>query len=732
MIGYNQEMEPTTPYALALARIWEGSNPRTEAAALVAQMTTQERLDCLDGDTDFWPGLFDMAGGGYYEHPWPAAVVSRLGVPGIHFADGPRGCVVGAATAFPVAMARGATWDPDLEEDIGYAIGAELRAQGATFTGAVCVNLLRHPGWGRAQETYGEDPYHVGEMGAAFTRGLQSWVLACVKHFAVNSMENARFRVDVTADERALHEVYLPHFKRIVDEGVASVMSAYNSLNGEWCGQNSVLLTDILRTEWGFEGFVISDFIFGLRDSVASVKAGLDIEMPFRQQRHRDLPGALTDGSLSEADIDERVIDIVATLLRFDCHIDGATPDRYTLGSGEHRRLANLAAQRSIVLLQNTGSFLPVDPARLRRVAVLGRLAAVTNLGDGGSSDVHPPTVATPLDGLRDALPGVHVEHHEHDVQIAAGADLCVVVVGTTKADEGEYIDTAGTAALASALFPEMTDADRVALAANPPKSREDHSMSPGGDRRSLHLRAEDIALIRSCAATNHNTVVAIMGGSAFIIEEWRKEIPAILMLWYPGMEGGHALADVIVGHTDPGGRLPFAIPTEESHLPHFDPDAATETYDLWHGQWTLDRDDNAAAFPFGFGLSYGSFVLGEASGDINSGVGCVIVNDSDRPASTVVQVYASVPGSAWERPVRKLVGFTRVDDLEPGEERSMLIPCSSVPLRIREDGDWIVEGLPVRLEIAQFAGDPNAIEVIEPLHDINGEDLVIEALVIE
>ena len=153
-------------------------------------------------------------------------------LPGIAFSDGPRGAVIGDATCFPVTMARGATWDPVLEERVGDAIGQELRATGANLTGAVCVNLLRHPAWGRAQETYGEDPHHVGEMGAAFTRGLQRHVMACVKHFACNSMENARFTVDVEVDDVALHEIYLAHFKRIVDEGVASVMSAYNSVNG--------------------------------------------------------------------------------------------------------------------------------------------------------------------------------------------------------------------------------------------------------------------------------------------------------------------------------------------------------------------------------------------------------------------------------------------------------------------------------------------------------------------
>jgi beta-glucosidase len=337
--------EPT-PFTEAADRVRAGADHHDEARALVGSMTLEEKLGCLDGDTEFWSGIIDMVAGGYHGHPWPAAVVERLGIPGIHFSDGPRGCVIGPATCFPVSMARGATFDPDLEERIGRAIGAELRAVGATYTGAVCMNLLRHPGWGRAQETYGEDPHHVGELAAALTRGLQEHVMACMKHFACNSMEEARFRVDVSIEERALHEVYLPHFRRVADQGVASVMSAYNSVNGQWCGESPVLLTDILRTEWGWDGFVTSDFIAGLHDPVLSVTAGLEIEMPFLQQRAQHLPAAVEEGRLDVADVEARVEATVATLLRF-ADVFTTAPDPTVLASPEHRALAREAAGAS-------------------------------------------------------------------------------------------------------------------------------------------------------------------------------------------------------------------------------------------------------------------------------------------------------------------------------------------------------------------------------------------------
>src|SRR5205814_9767445 len=198
-------------FAEAVDAVRSGTDPDAAAGALLEQMTDAERLGLLDGDEPFWPGMPDMMGKGYNLEPIVAGAVPRLGIPGIRFSDGPRGAVIGRSTAFPVPMARGATWDPDLEAQVGAAIGAEIRAQGGNLFGGVCVNLLRHPAWGRAQETYGEEPVLLGAMGAGLTRGVQRHVMATVKHYACNSMENARFTVDVHIDERALHEVYLPH-----------------------------------------------------------------------------------------------------------------------------------------------------------------------------------------------------------------------------------------------------------------------------------------------------------------------------------------------------------------------------------------------------------------------------------------------------------------------------------------------------------------------------------------
>jgi beta-glucosidase len=365
----------------AIDRVRTGQVTAVDAAAdLVSGLTEKEKLWLLDGDQAFWPGILRMVVKGFSGAPVVAGAVPRLGIPGVRFADGPRGVVIGASTCFPVAMSRGASWDPALEEEIGCAIGAEARAQGANLIAGVCVNLLRHPAWGRAQETYGEDPVHVGVMGAAATRGLRHHVMACVKHYALNSIEDARFVVDVTVDDEALHEVYLPHFRAVIDAGADAVMSAYNSVNGEWAGQNRAMLTSILREEWGFRGFVLTDFIWGLRNPVGSVAAGQDLEMPFRQQRARHLPKALRSVQVSITDVETAGTRIVAAQLAHQATLRRRTAAD-VVACPEHRALARRAAAGGMVLLRNQPvdgrPVLPLDAADTRSIAVIGRLAAL-------------------------------------------------------------------------------------------------------------------------------------------------------------------------------------------------------------------------------------------------------------------------------------------------------------------------------------------------------------------
>ncbi len=721
-------MDAINNFADARRAVAAGAAPADAARQLVAQMTADERLWCLDGDAPTWAGLhFLTQQDGYHLAPFRAAEVERLGIPGIAFADGPRGAVVGNATCFPVSMARGATWDPDLEERVGVAIGRELHALGATLTGAVCVNVLRHPAWGRAQETYGEDPYLVGELGAALTRGLQQSVMACVKHFACNSMENARFSVDIEVDEVSLHEVYLPHFRRIVDEGVAAVMSAYNSVNSEWAGQSSALLNDVLRGEWGFEGFVISDWIFGLRDAATSLSGGLDIEMPYRMVRANNLPAALASGDASWDDVDTAVTRVLATLLRFDSVLSAPKPSLDTVGSAEHRALAREVAARSTVLLRNE----PVDgvPALpLRpdcRLAVFGRLADTVNLGDGGSSDVWDLECHTVLDGLRAVANDVTYDDDSdltRSADVAAAAEVAVVVVGYTYEDEGEYIGAADPAL--GALLPKADEPavverfqQMVAALASTTKPERNatrpRGFSTGGDRGSLRLADRDVELIRAVAAANQRTVVVIQAGSAVVMTEWIDDVAAVVQAWYGGAQAGPGLADVLFGAINPSARLPFSIPVDEADLPPFDRDANRFRYDRWHGWWHLARTGATPAFPFGFGLSYATFALGAVA--ISTSDGTIVVrgevrNTGERDGADVVQVYATLP--ALDAPPR-LVGFTRVEVPADGTTSfEIVIDADRFATRNPQLHAWVPGAGHHLLTIARHAADPEGLTI--------------------
>ena len=702
------------------------SSEQIESAAqeLLAQLTLDEKIKMMSGDAPFWPGMVDMMGGGYNAHPWVAGAVERLGIPGIRFSDGPRGVVMEGATTFPVSIARGATWDPDLEEQIGDVIGREMRAMGANHFGGICINLMRHPAWGRAQETYGEDTVHLGAFGAALTRGVQRHVMACSKHYALNSMENARFTVNVSIDPRALHEVYLPHFKRTVDAGVASIMSAYNSVNGEWCGQNPDLLNGILKEQWGFEGFVLTDFIFGMRDSKKAVQAGQDLEMPFAMIHNRDLKALVEAGEVPLARIDDAVLRLLRQQIRF---AQGHNPRDYpaeVVGCEAHRAVAYQAAVKSMVLLKNEGGLLPLKG--VKHLAVIGSLAAVPNTGDAGSSNTRPAYVVTPLQGLQAAL-GAQVTIAYDDgsdltraAQIARDADAVVLVVGYTSKDEGEYI---GPDMINNFIhsFPQPTAEELpIAQAMHHQRANQQQAegFAEGGDRVSLTLHAQDEALIQAVAAANPRVIVAIMTGSAVITEAWREQVPAILVMWYPGMEGGRAFADLLLGNANPSGRLPCTFPVSAQDLPDYDKHATQITYDLWHGYRKLERDGARPAYPFGFGLSYTTFQYSQlhlekteiaAEGSLEASL--IVTNTGSTAGEEVVQFYLAVPGSRVERAPKELKAFQRVA-LQAGQSQTLQLSLPAAQLAYYDpQNGWTVEKTSYTLIAGRHSLDEQALQ---------------------
>lgn len=475
--------------------------------------------------------------------PVKAGGNKKHNIPPTIFLDGPRGVsFYKGTTAFPVTMARGASWDRDLEKRIGEAMAKEIRALNANYSGAVCMNVLRHPRWGRAQETYGEDPFHIGEMAVSLVDGIQQHnVQACAKHFAANSMENNRFGGSMNMDDRTLHEVYLPHFKKVVEFGVASIMSAYNKLNGEYCGHSKKLLTDILRDDWGFKGYVTSDWEAGLLDTQKGIEAGMNIEMPAgRFYSVKKIKNLLDEKKITEKQIDDLIFPVIYTKLRFAALKDSSDYPKDIVGCKAHTQLALEAAEKSAVLLKNENNILPLQKKNLRRIAVIGSLADVKQTGDRGSSNVFCDYIISPLKGLKNYLKD-EVEiltANSNDINeiknICETAEAVIVVAGTTYKDEGEYIG--------DWKMRDKDDPDKKNIAVY------SGILALGGDRKYLHLHKKDIDIIYAATSVNKNTVVTLIAGSAVTVEEWHDKVPAIIETFYNGMEGGNALARILFG----------------------------------------------------------------------------------------------------------------------------------------------------------------------------------------
>lgn len=648
-----------------------------KARAIVSKMTLEEKIKLMSGRTSVWTLALQQIGNGsrgYHFKPFPAGGCERLGVPEMLFADGPRGVLPGSSTCFPVTMARGASFDRDLEERVGEAMGKEVRAVGGNFFGGVCINLPYNPGWGRSQEVYGEDSIHLGKMGSALVRGVQKHnVLACLKHYAFNSMELARFKVNVKASKRAEREIYLRHFKECIDAGAAAVMSSYNQYQGELCGQNDYLLNQVLKGEWGFDGIVITDFVSGLKDTVKGVNGGQDVEMPdgvhFTKKK---LMVAIKSGLVKVETIDKAAVRIVRTLLAFK---EAEDPQAYppTLSAcEEHVKLAQEVAEKSITLLKNNAHTLPFDANQTKKVVLVGDLGAVQNTGDHGSSHIKRTKADTLLDALQQRFGvGNVVFIKTKDAGTSAekitNADAVILMAGLRHSDEGEYVST---------------------------------SIKIGGDRKgTLGLSLAEIEMINRVGGINKNTAVVLIGGGMLMVDPWFEKVPAVVMAYYPGMKGGLATTRVLFGDVSPSGKLPYVTPCKESDLPQVDWMADEQVYEYYHGYAKLDKEGVQPRLPFGFGLSYTTFEVGK--GQLKStqdGLAIFEVelkNTGTCPGGEVVQLYVGWNGSRVDRPVKRLQDFAKVY-LNPGESKRVTLAVSKIDLAYYEEnsGGWVEEDL--------------------------------------
>jgi beta-glucosidase len=650
---------------------------------------------------------------------------SRLGIPVIFHEEALHGQAAIDGTSFPQPIGLGATFDPELVEAL-YAMAAEeLRVRGAHQALTPVVDVARDPRWGRVEETFGEDPYVVSRMGVAAVRGFQGdpslrsgqafrdrkHVLATLKHFVAHGQpESGQNCAPVNVSMRELREVFLPPFEAAIREGGArSVMAAYNEVDGVPCHANRWLLRDVLRGEWGFDGFVVSDYyaIWELHDRpgthghfvaadkreacALAVKAGVNIELP-EPDCYRHLLALVEEGTLTDADLD----DLVAPMLRAkfelglfdDPYVDPDEAER-VVGSEAHRELALRGARATITLLRNEGDLLPLDLSRLRTVAVIGPNSDRSLLGGYSGIPKHEVTV---LEGIRDFL-GDRVEVlHAPGCGITVGGAWTTdeVVPSDPEEDRRQIREAVEVAARADVVV--------LAIGGNEQTSREAWSRTHMGDRTDLDLVGRQDELVAAMLATGTPVVVLLFNGRPLSINHVAENVPAILECWYLGQETGRAVAEVLFGDVNPGGKLPISVPRSVGQLPVFynHKPSARRGY-LWAEATPL--------FPFGFGLSYTTFALENVRladevirPDGATAVLAELRNTGARAGSEVVQLYIRDRVSSVTRPVKELKGFRRVH-LEPGESRTVEIPITPASLaffdiemrRVVEPGEFEV-----------------------------------------
>lgn len=680
------------------------------AKKVISEISLKEKISMLAGDKYFkiktgLPFIFK----GHLTNTTIEKAIKKYDLPALVFTDGPRGVVTKPQTNFPAPITRACTWNPDLEVQVGNAMAVEAKYAGANLIGAPCINILRHPANGRAQESYGEDVFLLSQFGTSMVRGIQQeGVMSCVKHLALNSIENTRYTIDVQISDKTLHEIYLPHFKACVEVGAASFMSAYNKVNGKYCSENGILLTNILRKEWNFKGFVQSDWDFGTRSTAPSLLAGMNVEMPYpKLYSYKKIKKAIDSKELSESNIDRLVYDILYTRFLFNfVYKNHNTPKPNYV---QYNALAKKVCEEATVLLKNENNILPLNLENTKTILVVGRLVNEKNDGDNGSSIVKT-NVQKPLDafknfGQENNIKILSIENYNDKnlLNYAQKADVIIVISGTKKIEEGEFISMKGE---------ERKDASK-------PANGIFKMLGRGGDRYQINLPKEETDLINKIAAINKNTIAYIIGGSAIMLEEFKQNVPAILFSGYYGANGAATIPAVLFGKVNPSGKLPFTIPSSLSQLPSFPLLPKTIEYDYFHGYTLIDKLNETPAFSFGFGLSYTQFQYSNAK--INSTtytendtivISVDVKNSGELKGADVLQAYIYFDNSKQTEHAKKLLkGFTKVY-LQNRETQTVQIkiPVSLLSYYDTTTQQMQVEKMKYKIEIANSSQDANSI----------------------
>ena len=594
---------------------------------------------------------------------WETKDYPEKGVPSIFMSDGPHGIrkqegegdhlglnASIPATCFPTAATLANSWNPELVEEVGQALGAEASSIGVNMVLGPGLNIKRNPLCGRNFEYYSEDPYQAGKVAAAMIRGLQSQgVAATPKHFAVNSQELRRMASDSVVDERTLREIYLTGFEIAVKEGhPKAIMSAYNKINGIYANEDKRLLRDILRDEWGFEGFVVSDW-GGSNDHVLGVQNGSHLEMPGTTTvGQKEIIDAVKEGRLSEAVLNERVDELLTVVM------DLAAQEKKSVDYDVQHDIARKAAADSLVLLKNEENILPLQPEKT--LAVIGEFAKNPRYQGAGSSLINTKKLENLVD---------HV------------ADYSLNMVGY--AQGYQRIDQADEA-LAQEAVALAQKADTVLLY----MGLDEISESEGLDRSHISLPKNQLSLLKKLVAVNPKIVVVMAAGSV-VDMAWDKDVKAVLHGYLTGQAGALAILDALTGLVNPSGKLSETYPLALSDVPSSKDFPATGDYSLYReglyvGYRYFDKVQKAVKYPFGYGLSYTSFAYSDLAVE-ETGVRLTVTNTGDKAGAEIVQLYVGKEESGFYRPRKELKGFKKVY-LEAGQSEQVVLPFDDYTFR--------------------------------------------------
>ncbi len=622
---------------------------------LLGRLTTEEKFTLASGKRIFF-----------------TKPIKRLGVPSWKMSDGPHGVGSGIfykkkMSYFPVAICRAATWNPELSEKFGVALAEELRSVGRYMILAPGINIDRTPLNGRTFEYQCECPYLNKILAVAVVKGLQSQrIAACVKHYACNNQEHNRFHVDAVVGERALQEIYLPAFEAVVREADAwSFMACYNKLNGIHGCEHENLIRERLMKQWGFRGFIVSDwFATRFTDTAKCVNAGTSLEMPFAiAYKLKKLNAALQEGKFTQQTYDDNLRRLLRVMFLTGLFDDKSKLPKGSRNTPEHRELGRQIAEEAMVLLKNENNILPLSINNIKKICVVGPNAKKKLAFGGGSSMVRAKNEITPFAGLKNKCKG--------KVQLVKEPSEADVVVFVGGLNHGKNMD------------------------------RENK------DKIILELPAEQIEQINATAKQNPKTIVVLINGSPVAMNGWIENVPAVLDMWYAGMEGGNAFANVLFGDVNPSGKLPVTFPKKLSDSPAH---KSERTYPgdekvyyeegIFVGYRHFDNKNIEPLFPFGHGLSYTQFTYSnlklsknQISGNEKLSISLDIVNSGKIFGAEVVQLYIQDLEASVERPLKELKGFKKVK-LNPGQKETVKFEVEKNDLSFYDEanGLWKAE----------------------------------------